>query len=599
MSLGGRFTRLSRLLFHAAIVLVPTLAAALLAGLWTIERDAAQRREGKLAEASAIAARVDAFLERKRTAVEVLAQSHALTVAGNLAQFRGEAERVADRLGGWIVLARSGSLHDIIMTTRLPEGAASIPSAPRGLADPEAVAAEVRSRASGRPEVVDPFPGADGGAPASAVVTPVRGAGRDLFLYLSFDAARLSEILRSVRLADGAEATLSDARGRIIARSARPDEAAAEVAPDWAVELLRDRPTWTGTPPTAETRGGHVALMRLPGTPGWFVMISKTALPAPLSHAVLWAPTAAGLGVFLLCFVGLRAVRRTRRLSRRAETERLRAEELRAARDAARDAEAENLRLLAVLAHEVRTPLLGLQGALEVLADPRDPLRASETLRLAKGSAAGLLRLVDDVLELARIGAARAAPQPVRFDPGQMLRDVAAIVATEATRNGNCVRLAAPDPCPALIGDEGRIRRVVLNFASNAVKFTRNGVVHLSVAVAPHAQAEARVVFSVADTGIGIAPEDQARLFTDFGKLERSAELSPHGLGLGLAICRRLAARLGGEVQVESRLGEGAVFRFALTLPLAGPTAPADPGAGGGPEAARPSGPPPAPLGTA
>jgi len=182
-----------------------------------------------------------------------------------------------------------------------------------------------------------------------------------------------------------------------------------------------------------------------------------------------------------------------------------------------------------------------------------------------KADGQGMLTLIDDVLELARLGAGEARLRPESFAPITLLTQVGDLVRPSAARHGTEVVIQVDD-FPKLRGDVASLRRVLLNFATNAVKATRGGTVQISATLGS-AGADGRTVnFAVTDTGCGIASEDIPRLFRDFGMLERDGPTTD-GTGLGLAICRRLADAMGGEVGVESALGEGSRFWLRLTLP--------------------------------
>ena len=222
---------------------------------------------------------------------------------------------------------------------------------------------------------------------------------------------------------------------------------------------------------------------------------------------------------------------------------------------------------MAVLAHDLRTPLVAMLGSLDLFRAHSDQPPQERILHRLKAEGHGMLNLIDDVLELARLGAGEARLRPEPFAPITLLTQIGDLVRPSAERHGTGI-VVQVDDFPILRGDVASLRRVLLNFATNAVKATRGGNVRLS---ATHGAANAgghTVTFAVTDTGCGIAPEDIPRLFRDFGMLERDGTTAD-GTGLGLAICRRLAAAMGGEVGVESALGEGSRFWLKVTLPEA------------------------------
>lgn len=233
----------------------------------------------------------------------------------------------------------------------------------------------------------------------------------------------------------------------------------------------------------------------------------------------------------------------------------------------ARAAEGRKARLMAVLAHDLRTPLVAVLGALELVREGQDAAARVHVLERIERDGHGMLQLIDDVLELARLGAGELRLRPEPFDAAALLDEVADLVRAQAARNGTEVVTEA-EGTPPLFGDVTALRRVLTNFATNAVKATEGGGIRLSAtAGAPDAEGHS-VTFAVTDTGRGIAPGDIPRLFRDFGMLDRE-DADAGGTGLGLAICRRLATAMGGEVGVESTPGVGSRFWLRVTLPEA------------------------------
>jgi signal transduction histidine kinase/CheY-like chemotaxis protein/HPt (histidine-containing phosphotransfer) domain-containing protein len=232
--------------------------------------------------------------------------------------------------------------------------------------------------------------------------------------------------------------------------------------------------------------------------------------------------------------------------------------------DAATRAKSE---FLAVMSHEIRTPMNGVLGMAHLLLDT--PLGAAqrrqvETLR---DSGQALLTILNDILDFSKMEAGRLELVAEDFDLARVVGSVTALMAPRAREKGLALRASvAPELPPALRGDAGRLRQVLLNLVGNAIKFTEAGEVALEVrgAGAPGAQVPLRIV--VRDTGIGIPPEAQARLFREFTQVDASATRRFGGTGLGLAICRRIVLAMGGEIGVESTPGAGAVFTVTLAL---------------------------------
>lgn len=228
-------------------------------------------------------------------------------------------------------------------------------------------------------------------------------------------------------------------------------------------------------------------------------------------------------------------------------------------------------RFLAVLSHEIRTPLNGVLGGVQLLQET--PLSRSQTqpLELVAHSGNQLAMLLDDVLDLARIEAGRLDLVAEPFSPANLLAGAHAVLYTQARAKGLALRLEHPTAMPsALVGDELRLRQVLINLAGNAVKFTAQGEVRLSLAIGTSAERadHLRCTFTVRDTGPGLELAAQARIFNPFEQGDATTRRSHGGAGLGLAISRELVLAMGGELRLESAPGQGSTFSFTLDLPL-------------------------------
>lgn len=234
----------------------------------------------------------------------------------------------------------------------------------------------------------------------------------------------------------------------------------------------------------------------------------------------------------------------------------------------ARETEAANRaksQFLAAMSHEIRTPLNGILGMAQSLMSDKD-LTASqrEKAEMLLDSGRTLLSLVDDVLDLSRIEAGQLDIDPTDGDLRHTVRRVARLFEPEAQEKNITLKLHIADPLEsALSFDPVRVRQCVSNLVSNAIKFTEYGTVHITLS-AVQESAGYRVRIDVSDTGIGITPEAQARLFAEFSQAESSTTRRFGGTGLGLAITQRLARMMGGDVTVESVPGQGSTFTLTF-----------------------------------
>ncbi len=243
------------------------------------------------------------------------------------------------------------------------------------------------------------------------------------------------------------------------------------------------------------------------------------------------------------------------------------------ARDKAIAGEKSKADLLAVMSHEMRTPLNGILGTLDLVEPEGLDTQTRQYLRIIGQSGETLLTHVNDVLEVSRLDAGKLAMKRTSFDLVALLEEIVDGQTGPARQNGNTLSLAPPSPdLHAVYGDPDRLRQILLNLVGNAIKFTRDGAITLETAIlAGLSEVELRVT----DTGPGIAETDLDRIFADFVTLDPSYQRSADGTGLGLGISRRLAQAMGGTLGAESVLGDGSVFwlRLSLAPPHAGASA--------------------------
>jgi signal transduction histidine kinase/ActR/RegA family two-component response regulator len=276
-------------------------------------------------------------------------------------------------------------------------------------------------------------------------------------------------------------------------------------------------------------------------------------------------------------FVGEDGSRRLVGLVRDETDDVLREAELDMRRQEAEAATVAKSRFLAAMSHEIRTPLSGVLGLLGLMLEEPLPPRQQERAQIALASAQSLLVILNDILDFSKLEARRIriAPEPVEIRP--LVAEVVELMAPTAARKGLELSHEIADRVPArLVADPMRLRQVLTNLLSNATKFTEEGRIVVRVDYAPGDEGEGELALEVQDTGIGIPPEQQERVFLDFVQADSSLTRRSGGTGLGLAICRQLVEMMGGAITLRSVPGMGSTF--AVTIP----TRPTETAAGAG-----------------
>lgn len=247
-------------------------------------------------------------------------------------------------------------------------------------------------------------------------------------------------------------------------------------------------------------------------------------------------------------------------------------ETLRAARVAAEDANKAKSTFLATMSHEIRTPLNAIIGNLELMARGALPSAERRRLNTVASSSDTLLRVINDVLDLSKAESNQMVLESIPFDLRRLLDDVTAMFRplAEAKNLGLACRVA-PELADGYVGDPTRLRQLVSNLVSNAIKFTKRGDVTVEARPAPAGAGGRRVEIIVRDTGIGIPEDGVSTLFDVYIQTDASVYRRFGGTGLGLPLCKRIVTLMGGELSVDSRLGEGTTFVAALPLSEAAP----------------------------
>ena len=240
------------------------------------------------------------------------------------------------------------------------------------------------------------------------------------------------------------------------------------------------------------------------------------------------------------------------------------------ASEAAQEASRAKSQFLANMSHEIRTPMNAILGMLALLRKTELTPRQADYAMKTEGAARSLLGLLNDILDFSKVEAGKMSleAQPFRID--QLLRELSVILSANVGTKPVEVLFDIDPALPRhLLGDAMRLQQVLTNLCGNAIKFTAQGEVVLSIRVLACEEDAVLLELAVRDTGIGIAPENHARIFSGFTQAESSTTRRFGGTGLGVAISQRLVALMGGELRLDSALGQGSRFHFRVRLPLA------------------------------
>lgn len=242
-------------------------------------------------------------------------------------------------------------------------------------------------------------------------------------------------------------------------------------------------------------------------------------------------------------------------------------EELEVAKQSAEEALVYKSEFLANMSHEIRTPINGIIGMSEFLDNTKLDEKQAEFVRIIRSSANSLLNLINDILDFSKLEAGKIELENLDFDLYEHIEDTLKSMTFKAEEKGlQLKQIIQPDVPRALNGDPTRLRQVLLNLISNALKFSEKGCVTVKVSLLDKIDDNCIVKIEVIDTGIGISPEGMQRLFKSFSQVDASTTRNYGGTGLGLVISKSLSEMMGGKISVESELGKGSNFWFTIKM---------------------------------
>ena len=547
-------------------VVVPTLMVVMASTYFDAERRRLAYEEYAVAQAKSVAASFEREQEVWKTALQSVIASvdieqDSLDILG-LARIAG---KVVARFDGWAVLTTYEDPEVMLFNTLQPDEI----NIRIDQAVPEIVALMRADEAGASVQLSNLFAGPIADQFVFALVKVFSGPkGEKYALSFAFDAELLDLSLFANAAIVESQITLVDGTNRTVSYSNNASNVRLEPVPAPIAVELQQRSSGFHVVATDDTTGlDYAAYAAIPGT-NWSVIINDPSDNTQRTFMESLFVYGAGT-ISLLVFGGFYRTREIIKEQREAQLRLVEQQKtfqlLSNALEKTRKAEKGRRETLGVLGHEIRTPILGTLGSLDMLLAQASDDKNAPLIRSARHGLDCLLSLTDDMLDMARLDAQVFEIAHTDFDLVALVQGAIDVIMPLAQRKGIALQLKVSERMVRVIGDPQRLRQVLLNLLTNAVRYTPSGKVMVELLISPRGDDQCKVVLSVADTGPGIAPDAIEKIFQPF---ERGSfgQTSIGGLGLGLAVSRRIVKKMGGILSVEPREGGGSVFSVSLTL---------------------------------